>query len=127
MKDQFRESKALCKSMDNTAPGVLLWFVSVLPIGWFSRPMLICILFVYFLIYLNVKRRIFLSLVRWSKLLYICLISQYVNDYDNVPKPVGYHWQSLAINTLSVNVHCFYTIFFLLVTLFLLVCHTVLI
>ena len=31
-------------------------------------------------------------------------ISQCINDCDNVPKPVGYHWQSLAINTLSVNV-----------------------
>ena len=57
--------------------------------------MLICIyLSVYFLIYLNVKQRIFSSLVRWSKLLYICFIPQYVNDYDNVPKSVGYHWQS---------------------------------
>ena len=65
---------------------------------------------VYFLIYLIVKRRIFLSLVRWSKLLYICFITQYVNDYDNVPKPVGYHWQLLAINTVSVNVHCFHAI-----------------
>ena len=75
---------------------------------------------VYFLIYLNVKRHIFLSLVRWSKLLYInfCLIPQYINDYDNEPKPVGYHWQSLAINTLSVNVHCFYTILHF-------ACHTV--
>ena len=72
----------------------------------------------YFLIYLNVKRRIFLSLVSWSRLPYICLIPQYVNDYDKVPKPVGYHWQSLAINTLSVNVHCFYTILYF-------ACHTV--
>ena len=81
--------------------------------------MLICMqLFVHFLVYLNVKRRIFLSLVRWSKLLYICLIPQYVNDYDNVPKSVGYHWQSLAINTQSANVHCFYTILHF-------ACHTV--
>ena len=76
-----------------------------------------------------------LSLVRWSKLLYICFIPQYVNGYDNVPKSVGYHWQSLAINTLSVNVHCFYTILYfachtVYVSLphsFNLACHTVLI
>ena len=76
--------------------------------------------FVYFLIYLNVKRLVFRSLV-------ICLIQQYVNDYDNVPKPVGYHWQSLAINTLSVNVHCFYTILYFACHTVMLVCHTVLI
>ena len=73
--------------------------------------------------HLNVKRRIFLSLVRWSKLLYICFILQYVNDYDNVPKPVGYHWQSPAINMYTA----FIQFFILLVTLFMLVCHTVLI
>ena len=38
-----------------------------------------------------------------DEILWICFIPQYVNDYDNVPKPVGYHWQSLAINTLRAK------------------------
>ena len=63
-------------------------------------------------------------IVRWSKLLYIfCFIPQYVNDCDDVPKPVGYHWQSLPNNMYTAFIQFFIS----LVTLFMLVCHTVLI
>ena len=54
-------------------------------------------------------------IVGWSKLLYIfCFIPQYVNDCDNVSKPVGNHWQSLPINMYTA----FIQFFILLVTLF---------